>query len=330
MPDQGCPPNPTGDIHNMKSTRRHELQTNQLADKLGHWIEGARPYGTTILLIAGGAILVLLAAYFFASSKEKSVEASWRSYLLADVAVSGSDVVEELNNVTDQFSGSLAGQWAALTAADIQAARGVEKLFTDRAAAETDLNSAKTHYREVIDSKWAASEPLMMHRAQYGLAQVLEAQGELDEAAKLYAAVADEVATSTLGKTAKARKDLLAQTDIKKWYNWFGNQKPAPRNLGTGAGGPNPLGTGTDLNTLPESPGSDFMNDAKPDAPADGMAPATTPAESPATPPAGGTPAESTTPPAAPAETPAAPPAAPAESTTPPAGGAPAPEQPVK
>ena len=168
----------------MKSTRRHELQTNQLADRLGHWIEAARPYGTTILLVGGGAILILFAAYFLVSSKEKSVEAGWQSYLLAGVNSAGGDVVEDLDNVTDQFAGSQAGQWAALTAADIRAARGVEKLFTDRAAAETDLNSAKTHYREVIDSKWAASEPLMMHRAQYGLAQVLEAQGELDEAAK--------------------------------------------------------------------------------------------------------------------------------------------------
>jgi hypothetical protein len=313
------PPNLIGELHNMKSTRRHELQTNQLADKLGHWIEGARPYGTTILLIAGGAVLVLFAAYFFTSSKEKSVEASWRSYLLADVATSGTDVVEELNNVTDQFSGSLAGQWAALTAADIQAARGVEKLFTDRAAAETDLNSAKTHYREVIDSKWAASEPLMMHRAQYGLAQVLEAQGELDEASKLYAAVADEVATSLLGKTAKSRKDLLAQTDVKKWYNWFGNQKPAPRDLGPGAGGPNPLGTGTDLNSLPDTPIPDFIKDAKPDAAAEGTAPATTPDAT--TPPA-------TTPPAT--TPPAAPPAAPAESSPPTSSDPPASEQPVK
>jgi hypothetical protein len=292
----------------MKSTRRHELQTNQLADRLGHWIEAARPYGTTILLVGGGAILILFAAYFLVSSKEKSVEAGWQSYLLAGVNSAGGDIVEDLDNVTDQFTGTQAGQWAALTAADIRASRGVEKLFTDRAAAETDLNSAKTHYQEVIGSKWAAGEPLMMHRAQYGLAQVLEAQGELDEAAKYYGQVAEADATSQLGKSAKTRQELLAQTDMKKWYNWFGNQKPTPRDLGSGAAGPNPLGTGTDLNSLPETPSPDFMKDTQPDANAE--APTTPPAE---TPPAG------TPPPAGDATAPATTPAAPESGTAPPA-----------
>ena len=28
----------------MKTERRHELQTNELADSLAHWIEAAKPY----------------------------------------------------------------------------------------------------------------------------------------------------------------------------------------------------------------------------------------------------------------------------------------------
>ncbi len=36
----------------MKTERRHELQTNVLADSLAHWIEAIKPYGRAIL--AGG------------------------------------------------------------------------------------------------------------------------------------------------------------------------------------------------------------------------------------------------------------------------------------
>ena len=131
------------------------------------------------------------------------------------------DIVEELNLVTDQFDDTQAGQWAALTAADIESARGVRLMFTDRAAAETSLNLAKSHYREVLDSKHAAKDTMLLRRAHFGLAQVYEAQGELDEAKKQYATVAE------------SDKDRPWERPPKSVPT--GSKRPPPRNGTTGS-----------------------------------------------------------------------------------------------
>ncbi len=238
----------------MKSKRRHELQTNQLADKLGHWIERVRPYTTMTLVLAAGALLVLAAWYYLAAGHEKKRAESWRSYMLAGTNPQG-DIVEELNLVADQFDDTQAGLWAALTAADIDSARGMRLMFTDRAAAETSLNLAKSRYREVLENKRSPQDALLSIRTHYGLAQAYEAQSELDEAKKQYALVVEGSSGSALGKAAQSRLDRLELATTKKWYNWFANQKPAPRNLETGPAARNPLGApGTDLSVLPEGP----------------------------------------------------------------------------
>jgi hypothetical protein len=306
----------------MKSKRRHELQTNVLADQLGHWIERVRPFTTTFLLLAVAAVLVLAAWYFFAVSHEKKLAESWRSYMLAGTNPQG-DIVEELNLVTEQFDDTQAGQWAALTSADIESSRGVRLMFTDRAAAETSLNMAKNRFREVLNSKHAAKDAMLLRRAHFGLAQVYEAQGELDDAKQQYATVAESDKDSALGKAAQKRADQIETAATKKWYNWFANQKPAPRSLGTGTSPPG--SPDTDLNVLPESPGTDFMKDLVPSSP---------PAE-PAPSPGATSPGEATAPTtteAAPATTPpATPPTAPTEpSLDPPATDVPPTEAPGK
>jgi hypothetical protein len=251
----------------MKSKRRHELQTNQLADQLGHWIERVRPYTTVTLVLAAGAILVLAAWYYLAAGHEKKRAESWRSYMLAGTNPQG-DIVEELNLVADQFDDTQAGLWAALTAADVESARGMRLMFTDRAAAETSLNLAKSRYREVLDNKRSAQDTLLSSRTHYGLAQAHEAQSELDEAKKQYAMVAEGSSGNALGKAAQNRLNRLDMATTKKWYNWFANQKPAPRNLGTGPAASNPLGApGPDLSVLPEGPSTDFLKDETPAAP---------------------------------------------------------------
>jgi hypothetical protein len=135
--------------------------------------------------------------------------------------------------------------------------------------------------------------------------------------------VAESDKDSALGKAAQKRADQIETTATKKWYNWFANQKPAPRNLGTGTRPPG--SPETDLNVLPESPGTDFMKD---------LVPSSLPAE-PAPSTGGTSPGEATAPSAtetAPATTPpATPPAAPTEPPlNPPATDVPPTETPGK
>ena len=245
----------------MKSKRRHELQTNELADQLGQWIENIKPYTTMILLVVVGAAAIIAAWYYLGSSTEKKQAQAWRSYLRAGTDPQG-DLVAELSAVADDFSDTMAGLWAAQTAADIESARGIRLLFTDRASAETSLTLARSRYQEILDNKHAGTAPMLVQRAHFGLAQTYEAQNDVDEASKHYATVAESAKDTALGKAAQERIDKLAMADTKAWYNWFERQKPVPRDLGTGA--TSPLGSGldlppSDLNVVPDQPSDDFL-----------------------------------------------------------------------
>lgn len=307
----------------MKSKRRHELQTNELADQIGQWIEKVRPYTTLALVVVVGGLLILAAWYYLASGRQKKLAESWRSYMLAFSNAEG-NFAEELTLVADQFSDTQAGLWAALTAADVEFANGMQLMFTDRAAAETALDSAQRHYRHVLDSNHAAENPLLIQRAHYGLAQVYETQSDLDDAAKHYTAVVERAAGTQLATVAQERIDRLASAETKKWYNWFANQKPAPRSTGT-TPGVVPATPGADLNVLPDGPVEDFLKDgaSTPAGPEVPLTPPDAPTSSPQTEPAPGAPAPPAepTPPAAdaPAEPAPTPPVEPAKDA--PAGG---------
>ena len=245
----------------MKSKRRQKLQTNELADQLGLWIERVRPYTTAIVVVAGLLLLVLAAWYYFAASRERKLAESWRQYMLAGTNPQG-DIVEDLSYVADEYGDTQAGLWAALTAADVESVRGIRLMFSDRAAAETALNSAKGYYRAILENKQTASNPLLATRTHFGLGQTYEAQSELDEAKKHFAAVVESDRESGLGQAAQKRLERLELAATRKWYNWFDNQKPAPRDLGAGPPSGSPLGApASDLGTLPEGPSKDFLED---------------------------------------------------------------------
>ncbi|MFO1065351.1 MAG: hypothetical protein U0892_15910 [Pirellulales bacterium] len=64
----------------MKSERRHELQTNYLADHLGTAVEGGKPFGVWIV---GGIIGVALAALgygIYTSFSQKADSQAWSQY----------------------------------------------------------------------------------------------------------------------------------------------------------------------------------------------------------------------------------------------------------
>ncbi|MCU0963143.1 MAG: tetratricopeptide repeat protein [Pirellulaceae bacterium] len=305
----------------MKSKRRHELQTNELADRLGHWIEHVRPYTTVLLAAVLGVVLILAGWYYVTAGRARALADGWRSFMSAG-ANPQANLVEELSRVADQYEDSPAGLWAALTAADLEGARGVSSLFSDRAGAETSLSQAKSRYQDVLANPRAAEDPMLLQRARFGLAQVCEAQSELEEAVKQYSLVSTAAAGTTLGAVAQARAKRLEDTEAKKWYNWFANQRPVPRSLGTDR--PSTQFPGLpegDLGTVGDSPSPDFLQGLSPDAGTSGPATTTT---SPATPEAPATPmpaspAAEAPAPATPAPEPPAPAPAASESATPPA-----------
>jgi hypothetical protein len=232
----------------MKTERRHELATNELADWLGDVIERIKPYSTAITGTAL-ACVVLMAAYFFWSrqSTAKVVE-SWGRYFAAlDEGNAGS--AESLKNVADEFASTPAGQWSRLSLADSMLGKGVQELFDDRDAAEESLKEAEAGYTSVIEH--APPDSLLTERATFGLAETYESLGKVDDARKLYQTVQDLWPQGAFAGQAAGRIADLDRDSTREFYDWFAAQHPEPK-ASSGAGKKFPFGAeGLDLDKSP-------------------------------------------------------------------------------
>jgi hypothetical protein len=232
----------------MKTERRHELATNELADWLGDVIERIKPYSTAITGTAL-ACVVLMAAYFFWSrqSSAKVVE-SWGRYFAAlDEGNTGS--AELLKNVADEFASTPAGQWSRLSLADSMLGTGVQELFDDRDAADESLKGAEAGYTSVIEH--APPDSLLTERATFGLAETYESLGKVDDARKLYQTVQDRWPQGAFAGQAASRIADLDRDSTKEFYDWFAAQHPKPKAT-SGVGKKLPFGAeGLDLDKSP-------------------------------------------------------------------------------
>lgn len=210
----------------MKTERRHELQTNQLADWLGHQIEKIQPYFKAIGGVAA-ALVVLALVYAFMHQREyHQAGLVWGEYLGALREREQDDQVALLARVADQNQNSPAGLWAAQTEADIDLERGARLLFTDREDALKTLERAQKNFEKVAQE--ARRNPILLERARFGAAQAYECQGMLQKAKEAYEQVATTNPKGALGKMAAQRAEAISDKSIADFYGWFEKQKPAP------------------------------------------------------------------------------------------------------
>jgi len=207
----------------VKSRRRHELQTNELADALGRLVERARPHGRTIAVVAGIVVLAVVvliavpvmrsraaeaAAYAFSMAVRTGEAEAMRTFLerypeaeqvpsarllladrlLADV-VAGPDPGEEADPARDE-----------------QALAEAEQVYTQVAAASGDL------------------EPM----ARVGLALVTLQRGRLDEGREALKQVAETWPQSIAAAKAKAHLDRLAGYEPVAFSDEPLEEPPAP------------------------------------------------------------------------------------------------------
>lgn len=279
----------------MKTRRRHELQTNVLADYLGKHLQQFKPYSRHVTI---GTLLIcaaILAGLYFSSKWNAERGASWSDFSAA-FAANDPDALEEVAALHD---GSTAALWARQAAGDMKLAMGTSQLFRDREEAAKTLRDAKEHYLAVEED--AVDNPPLVERARFGLAQVYESLSDIEKAKEYYGEVAKSSADSALSKVAKHRLDRLSDKSVERWYAWFERQEPVPPPLPPSGIGPEPK-VSDNLDLLPERPdlsipGSDSSGDAKDlmdidlnppagkeDAPPDKKAAEPKPAESEATP----------------------------------------------
>ena len=134
----------------MKAERRHELQHNALADRLGDAISGAKNYSQAIIATIVGAV-VLLGAYLYLSNRSQSVEAAaWTQYLSATDTALRRGTIEKLIQLTNQYPTTKGGLCGRLALADLQYQTGVQQLFENRSQAVLNLNGARENYDRLL------------------------------------------------------------------------------------------------------------------------------------------------------------------------------------
>lgn len=205
----------------MKTERRHELQTNWLADWIGVHTEKVKPHAKTLIGIAVVAVAGMFAIALVRGQSEGRQAAAWTQYFSA---AEMSDV-EGLRDVAARYQGTEAAAWALESAADIEAATGARNLYFDREAAQEHLILAKEAYLQALE---ASKEVMLLQRAHMGLAQVYESLNQFDEAKSEYALVVARWADSAMAKEASDRMRVLEDPSTKQFYEWFLAQDPLP------------------------------------------------------------------------------------------------------
>lgn len=227
----------------MKTERRHELQTNELADWLGEAVDTVKPYVRVVLGIFI-ACLVLIAAWWLSSSQSKTKkELGWNRYFRA-VEERDEDALEQ---VAQKLTGTPAGYWSSLLLADRKLNEGTEALFSERAKANEALKDAVDLYQAAAKS----DEPLVQQRAAYGLARAYESQKSLGKAREAYEKLQRQWPNGIFNSMAQKRLDDLSKKQTVAFYDWFAKQKPKPA-LPENSGLP-------DFNLPPKAPDDDSL-----------------------------------------------------------------------
>lgn len=235
----------------MQSGRRHELETNALADAVARVTDRIRPHLGTIG-IAAAALVVALASWSLVDARRTAArEESWD----ACIGALSNGQATAIDAVAARYPGTPAAQWARLVLADGMLDQGSQALFTDRAVAEQRLQAAAATYTGLL-----AENPIgfVAERASFGLAKARESLGSLDEAVRGYEALVREHPGSAVRPFAEERIAALGRQSTRQWYDWFAQQKPAPPAKADGAAATTPdagsdgaerpaaAGTGTD------------------------------------------------------------------------------------
>ena len=224
----------------MKTERRNELKTNELADWLGKKIEAAKPYSRAIVGVVIGIGIGIVAYMFFSSQRAAKEGAGWQEYY----QVSEMPTADGLRDIALRYEGTEVALWALASVADIELSMGSQQLFNDRQRANELFTSAQSNYGQVVKK---AKHAFLKRRALFGLAQAYEAQNDLPNATEQYTNIFDGWPDSAIGEEAQ---QALSRIDgQKEFYDWFFDQRPTPT--------PNTSSDQISFGDLPQTPDSD-------------------------------------------------------------------------
>lgn len=216
----------------MKPERRHELQDNHLADYLGKWLTTIEPY-TKLLAAAAGAAAIALVGWTLFRGNEMGKRSHATFQLLQNSAMSDADAFKI---VGQQVPGTPVAAMANLLQADTLLAEGINALFEDREDAEKRIAESIDSYTAVRDT--AGANPLVVSRANLGLARAHESLGKIDEAVKAYGEVVRLKESDAIVKVAENRIAELKKPATSEFLTWFAKQDFKPATPATPPGSP--------------------------------------------------------------------------------------------
>lgn len=218
----------------MKTERRHELEQNYLADRVGASVEQIAPYGKHIVGAVVAVLLVVFGYSWYSSRALAHNEKAWDLYLQASGMqapdtggqnLRRSKLKEILGNKS--YAGTAAMAWARLTLAEDELNQGIDLLFTSRSEGVQDIEKARDDFKTVIkESGSLPGKNVLVPRAKVGLARSQESLGEVMEAIKTYKEVEAQFALTAYKGVAQRRITALEKDEAATFYDWLREQEP--------------------------------------------------------------------------------------------------------
>jgi len=200
----------------MKAEHRKELQTNELADHMGRWIQGIKKKpsreGYVILAFVLAVVGLLVGWAFYAKGKNKE-----RSHLWVELGEAAT--LEDLDKLASEHAKSLPGKVSRFQRARVLMHDGLNLLCAPelRPTALKNLEEAEQLYTDLVQE--GAESPALLQEAMMGIATAREARGELDAAQESYQALAKRFPQSPQGKAAETRgKQLAENKEVAGFY----------------------------------------------------------------------------------------------------------------
>ncbi len=217
----------------MKTERRHDLETNVLADTMARWIDHIKPYTNVIWAVVVVGLVIAIGGYLVTSRSSQREAEAWEEYYNA---VSGGRVdLNQLQRIAQEYSGTKIADWANIARADALLRQVSFLLFVDGPASKELLGKTRRAY---VSLQKNSTDPEILSRASFGLGRAFEMEGRLDKAQEQYALV-----TGVFGQSAAARMKAVENRETKEFYGWFVVAQPtgAANTTGPGTPGARPL-----------------------------------------------------------------------------------------
>lgn len=205
----------------MKSERRHQLEKNELADRLASGIESSQ---SVLPFIVGGVVVLAIVAVgwgLYSSNSKKKASVAWTEFYFNLTRGDADSFVD----LASDFPQSPATGWSLQIAGDDYLQRGVMALYTNRTEGEELLKQAIEAYEKVDQS---TQNPELRTKSLLGLAEAHESLGDIEQAANLYQQVAKSATQPGIINEANERLAFLTSDAGKKFYDWFGTLDPKP------------------------------------------------------------------------------------------------------